>query len=423
VRIDELLTYQRKETDNSWTGFYATQGRHDSVVALRQADAGGTLVERVEYDPYGKASVFVGASTTPQAASSVGNPYLYAGRRMDEETGYLYLRNRYLHTGWGRFLTNDPIGNWGDGSNLGNGLAHAGNSPIVLSDPSGLYSLRDQKPEPMDADGDGILEPPGSEEVDPNLTYSEGGGGSKASCQDKKPPADTESQAKSDREAQEATLSALQNAAGNALGMAGSMAAEGDYGEAQGLLGGLSSASLALAYQASASGNEDILDSAGNLVTTLTSASIQIGQMATGDFKETQDTIRDIGSGMTNGALLAMGAVGAAQAAAWVGRGLRALFGNGCKQGCTKAGRVITTRKTPGRDGATSEFMVEQDAAGQTISTTHRVTKGGKVIHQHQEHVGQYGGVRRFPDEWTGTQTINAPPHHPTPPRLPPGSN
>jgi RHS repeat-associated protein len=151
VRIDELLTYQRKETDNSWTGFYATQGRHDSVVALRQADAGETLIERVEYDPYGKASVFVGSSTTPQATSLVGNPYLYAGRRMDEETGYLYLRNRYLHTGWGRFLTNDPIGNWGDGANLGNGLGYVGNSPPSASDPSGLYSVSDA------FGGDGVI--------------------------------------------------------------------------------------------------------------------------------------------------------------------------------------------------------------------------------------------------------------------------
>jgi RHS repeat-associated protein len=141
VRIDELLTYQRKETDNSWTGFYATQGRHDSVVALRQADAGGTLIEKVEYDPYGKASVFVGASTMPQATSSVGNPYLYAGRRMDEETGYLYLRNRYLHTGWGRFLTNDPIGTWEDEANMGNGLTFAGNAPVVGSDPSGNLTI------------------------------------------------------------------------------------------------------------------------------------------------------------------------------------------------------------------------------------------------------------------------------------------
>jgi RHS repeat-associated protein len=141
VRIDELLSYQRKEADNSWTGFYATQGRHDSVVALRQADAGGTLIEKVEYDPYGKASVFVGSSTVPQSTSSVGNPYLYAGRRMDEETGYLYLRNRYLHTGWGRFLTNDPIGSWGDRASLGNGLACLGNAPTARRDSFGLCSF------------------------------------------------------------------------------------------------------------------------------------------------------------------------------------------------------------------------------------------------------------------------------------------
>jgi hypothetical protein len=43
------------------------------------------------------------------------------------------------------------------------------------------------------------------------------------------------------------------------------------------------------------------------------------------------------------------------------------------------------------------------------ISRTHEVTKDGEVIHQHQNYTGKYGGERQFPDEWTGTKTINAP--------------
>ncbi|EGM69824.1 hypothetical protein SOHN41_02085 [Shewanella sp. HN-41] len=30
-------------------------------------------------------------------------------------------------------------------------------------------------------------------------------------------------------------------------------------------------------------------------------------------------------------------------------------------------------------------------------------------MHQHQNSIGKNGGVRQFPDEWTGTKTINAP--------------
>ena len=80
-----------------------------------------------------------------------------------------------------------------------------------------------------------------------------------------------------------------------------------------------------------------------------------------------------------------------------------------------KGGNVtkeVIERGKPGRDGATSKHIVEK-MDGETISKTHQVTKDGKVMHQHQDHVGKHGGERRFPDEWTGTETINAPNHIP----------
>jgi RHS repeat-associated protein len=62
-------------------------------------------------------------------------------------------------------------------------------------------------------------------------------------------------------------------------------------------------------------------------------------------------------------------------------------------------------RKVPGRDGATSSIIKEvQD--GQTISVTHQVVKDGKVIHQHQTHIGKHGTERGFPDEWVEYPTI-----------------
>ena len=56
-------------------------------------------------------------------------------------------------------------------------------------------------------------------------------------------------------------------------------------------------------------------------------------------------------------------------------------------------------RKAPGADGATSRHILEK-LDGKTNSVTHQVTKDGKVIHQHQTHIGANGGQRRFPDEW-----------------------
>ena len=141
AQLDELLSYHRLES-GSWVGYYATQGRQDNVTALHKAVGGNaSLVEKAEYDPYGKASVYAGGTGTAQPSSTVGNPYLFHGRRLDDETGFAYFRNRYLHTGWGRFLTNDPIGTWGDGANLGNGVAFVGNAPTTFRDPMGTMSV------------------------------------------------------------------------------------------------------------------------------------------------------------------------------------------------------------------------------------------------------------------------------------------
>ncbi len=66
------------------------------------------------------------------------------------------------------------------------------------------------------------------------------------------------------------------------------------------------------------------------------------------------------------------------------------------------------TRKDTGSDGAKSEHIIENDANGNTVSKTHKVTgKDGKVIHQHQDHVSTQKNpktgkktTRQFPDEW-----------------------
>ena len=70
--------------------------------------------------------------------------------------------------------------------------------------------------------------------------------------------------------------------------------------------------------------------------------------------------------------------------------------------------KQVIKRNEPGRDGGQSQHVVEK-VNGETNSTTHQVFKDGKTIHQHQDHVGKHGTVRRFSDELTGTKTIAAP--------------
>jgi RHS repeat-associated protein len=109
-------------------GYFCCHNDLFSVQAL--VTGGGTVVERYEYDPYGKVTV-LDAGGTPKANpdfSEFGSPWTFTGRRLDQETSLLYFRNRYYHPGLGRFLSRDarqlPLalseeGNeYQDGSNL-----------------------------------------------------------------------------------------------------------------------------------------------------------------------------------------------------------------------------------------------------------------------------------------------------------------
>lgn len=138
-RLDELLSYRRKN-GSMWENYFLLHGGQDTAAKL--VDSAGAVVEQYEYDPYGKASVYVGSSTTAVAQSSVGMPFLWKGIRLDGETGLLYMRNRYYSAALGRFLSEDLLGTWGDSVNWGNGYAYVGNQPGMLADPLGLQAER-----------------------------------------------------------------------------------------------------------------------------------------------------------------------------------------------------------------------------------------------------------------------------------------
>jgi hypothetical protein len=66
----------------------------------------------------------------------------------------------------------------------------------------------------------------------------------------------------------------------------------------------------------------------------------------------------------------------------------------------------IDERKEPGKDGAISKHIIEK-YKGKTNSVTHQVKRNGKIIHQHQKHIGKYGSEKRFPDKWVEYPTID----------------
>ena len=107
--IDEGLTM-----DRSGQTYYYHQNALWSVEAL--TDNTGAAAERYSYDAYGHVSVMNDAGTpvpvnawaTPH--SVIGNPWMFTGRQLDEETGICFYRARYCDPVKGRFLQRDPIG-------------------------------------------------------------------------------------------------------------------------------------------------------------------------------------------------------------------------------------------------------------------------------------------------------------------------
>ena len=128
VQIDELVQLERAAGHPLGAGtFYAHQNARADVIAV--TDGGGSLVESFRYVDFGNADV----------PSTTGNPYGFQGRRLDDETGLYYFRNRYYDPSTGRFLQRDPV--W-DSLNQGNQYTFAGSSPPTLRDPYGTWTSR-----------------------------------------------------------------------------------------------------------------------------------------------------------------------------------------------------------------------------------------------------------------------------------------
>ena len=93
---------------------------HGDTTALLQNNS---QVGTYEYDEYGNLNGSTGAAD---------NPYRYCGEYFDEETGFIYLRNRYYDPKIGRFTSEDPAKS---GSNW---YVYCENNPVKFVDPWGL---------------------------------------------------------------------------------------------------------------------------------------------------------------------------------------------------------------------------------------------------------------------------------------------
>lgn len=116
--IDEPFAELRSGT----ISYYEDDGG-DSVTSL--TSSAGAVANSYAYDSFGKLTASSGTLT---------NPFQFAGRDLDPETGVFYNRYRYYDPTVGRFISEDPSG-FDGGINF---YPYVNNSPIGSVDPLGL---------------------------------------------------------------------------------------------------------------------------------------------------------------------------------------------------------------------------------------------------------------------------------------------
>jgi RHS repeat-associated protein len=98
----------------------------------------GAPLERYQYDPYGKVTIYTADWSSTRSSSLYNNVRLFTGREYAFETGYYHYRNRYYHAELGRFLSRDPIGYEAEDMNL---YLYCANNPVFVVDPRGLFTV------------------------------------------------------------------------------------------------------------------------------------------------------------------------------------------------------------------------------------------------------------------------------------------
>jgi RHS repeat-associated protein len=123
---DDLISQERPGNQFS---FY----HYDGQLSTRQlTDGAANITDTYTYDAFGV--LLASSGTTP-------NNYLYTGEQFDGNLGFYYLRARYLDSGIGRFLSQDPF----DGTPLEPESLHkyvyANVNSVHFRDPSGLIGI------------------------------------------------------------------------------------------------------------------------------------------------------------------------------------------------------------------------------------------------------------------------------------------
>jgi RHS repeat-associated protein len=122
---DELIL------ESGGTDRWVHQDGRLSLLAL--TDAGGTVVERYSYAPFGAERIWAPDGVTRRAASSVDMAPIYGGHRLTGVPSLYDARARVYDAETGRFLQRDPRG-YASGPNP---YAYVAHNPVDWMDPTG----------------------------------------------------------------------------------------------------------------------------------------------------------------------------------------------------------------------------------------------------------------------------------------------
>ena len=117
-------------------------------------DGTGSVDERYGYDAFGTAQI-MDSSFAARSSSTVAWNWLFHGEFIDIESGLYNYGYRYYHTGLGRWISRDPIGETG-GVNL---YVFLGNKPSSNTDYLGLIEPPEIRP-PIPPTGEPLPAPP-----------------------------------------------------------------------------------------------------------------------------------------------------------------------------------------------------------------------------------------------------------------------
>jgi RHS repeat-associated protein len=148
--VNDLVEKDVHQVTGSTDHYYAQHDANFDVTALISST--GTVLERYEYDPYGRVT-FLSPSWSTRSGSDYGMQYLFQGRRYSANSGLYRADARDYSSALGTWMEEDPVFPI---SGL-NPYEYCNDSPVDMRDPRGLY----QRPGWIPGHGFGTLTPTG----------------------------------------------------------------------------------------------------------------------------------------------------------------------------------------------------------------------------------------------------------------------